>query len=289
MKPRTRKATIAAAALALITALVAPPPAPADQGGAARTRSGGSTSGGRDGHRGSHRVGRIGVGVHFGHGYYSPYRPYWGYGYGWGPYPGYYVSGRGGESPGAFDLNIKPKKAEVYLDGAYVGTAGKMDGYPSYLWVNRGEHELIFYLPGFETVVRRVTAIPGGVIDLSFEMIEGESRTAEEVTTLRAADADNAAYDLRQSDSPEGVRAPVDARAEPGRLMVAVAPADASVYLDGRFLGTARELAGLHAGLMVDAGSHRLEVVRPGYASQSRDFSVDAGQEIDVDVSLDEM
>jgi len=285
MRPGIQKATLAAVALTLVAALATPPPAAADSGGAARTRSGGGSSGGGDGSRsGSHRVGRIGLGVYFGHGYYSPYLPYWGYGYGWGPSPRYYVSGDGA-SGGAFDLNVKPKKAEVFVDGIYVGTAGKLDGYPSYLWMERGDHELIFYLPGYETVVRQVTAIPGGVIDLSFEMIEGESRAPEEVSVRRG---DEPAPAPLRSDAAEAYGTVVDARTEPGRLMVAIAPSDASVYLDGRFLGTGRELAGLHAGLMVDPGSHQIEVVRPGYASQSRDFSVEAGQEIGVEVNLEE-
>jgi hypothetical protein len=243
------------------------------------------------------------VGVFLGSGFYRPWGPYY-YGYGYGPYPPAYYIGGVNPGVGAFDLNVKPKKAEVYVDGTYVGTAGKLDGFPSHLWVERGEHELVFYLQGYETVARLVTAIPGSMVDLTFEMLPGETLEPEQVASRwpgqgapeRSAVADSYA-------APEGVRdearsgewrgrapdADLDARAEPGRLLVAVAPSDASVYLDGRFLGTGRELSGLHSGLIVDAGSHQIEVVRPGYQSQSSDFTVATGQEIAVEVNLEEL
>jgi PEGA domain len=309
MKPTTRKSSCTLAGsllLALLFAAATPPAALADGGAAVRTRSHGGSSGSRGGHYHSgHRGGRVGVGVFLGSGYYRPYSPYY-YGYGWGPYPPAYYLGGGNPGVGAFDLNVKPKKAEVYVDGTYVGTAGKLDGFPSHLWVERGEHELVFYLPGYETVARLVTALPGSVVDLTFEMIPGESVEPEQVASRwpgqggpeSEAVADGASYaspDRARGEARSGDwrgRAPaedLDARAEPGRLLVAVAPSDASVYLDGRFLGTGRELSGLHSGLIVDPGSHQIEVVRPGFESQSSDFTVVAGQEVAVEVNLQQL
>ena len=80
----------------------------------------------------------------------------------------------------------------------------------------------------------------------------------------------------------------LDARGEPGSLKLAIVPDDASVYLDGRFLGTGRELARLRAGLIVDPGEHRIEVVRPGRQSEEESFSVRAGEEVRLEIELDE-
>ena len=65
-------------------------------------------------------------------------------------------------------------------------------------------------------------------------------------------------------------------------------PADASIYLDGRFLGTGEELARLHSSLLVDAGSHRLQVVRPGYESVEKEFVAVAGEVVELKLKLDE-
>ena len=49
-----------------------------------------------------------------------------------------------------------------------------------------------------------------------------------------------------------------------------------------------RELARLRAGLIVDPGEHRIEVVRPGRESEEQTFSVRAGEEVRLDIELDE-
>ena len=97
---------------------------------------------------------------------------------------------------------------------------------------------------------------------------------------------------LAEDEIPEDViapRAPAanDARAEPARLVLVVEPEEASVYLDGRFLGSGREISSLRAPLIVDPGEHVLQVVHPDYRTQRREFSVDAGEEISLDVGLD--
>ncbi len=109
----------------------------------------------------------------YGHGGYG----YGGYGYGYGTY-GY------GSTPallldevtrvarlaglGALDLNnIKPKKTGVFLNGQYIGVAGDFDGYPNYLWLKKGSHQLVFYKDGYRTLAREYTIHPGVVIDAS--------------------------------------------------------------------------------------------------------------------------
>lgn len=72
-----------------------------------------------------------------------------------------------------------------------------------------------------------------------------------------------------------------------GRLLLDVEPEDASVYLDGRFVGTGEELGNLRRGLPVDAGKHHLAVVRPGHRPEERDFEVEAGEEVELDVELE--
>ena len=77
-----------------------------------------------------------------------------------------------------------------------------------------------------------------------------------------------------------------DLRGEPARLQLSVEPPDAAVYLDGRLLGSGRELAGLHAGLLVDPGAHVLEVVRPGFSTKKLDFSLESGDDLSLEVTL---
>ncbi|MDX1503795.1 MAG: PEGA domain-containing protein [Thermoanaerobaculia bacterium] len=270
-----------------------PPPASATRravprGGepAARTPS----SRHRPGPAAVHRTGR-----HPSRVYLSPYRWWFGWsGYyhpGWAYAPHYWhywpvVPSRARAALadlGGLDLNVRPKKAEVYVDGVLVGTAGRYDGFPGHLWLPSGAHELVFYRPGFRTVSRQVTVPPGALLDVNLRMEPGEARPPEEVASPRVATAAP-----RPAPPPAaGEARTLDLRGDPGRFQIRVEPADASVYLDGRFLGTGGELARLHAGLMVDPGTHELQVVRPGYRPRAERVSVEAGEELELSIVLE--
>lgn len=138
---------------------------------------------GRSGHRG-HRVGGAVVlraPIGFGFGYY-PYA--YGYPYGYyagGPY--LYRQPEGGINPqiarlqgwGGIDLNIKPKKAEVWVDGQYMGTVGEYDGYPYYLWLPEGDHSVTVYRGGYESWERDVSIRAGEVIKVKQKLEKGGS------------------------------------------------------------------------------------------------------------------
>jgi hypothetical protein len=67
-----------------------------------------------------------------------------------------------------------------------------------------------------------------------------------------------------------------------GRVRLEVRPDDASVYVDDEFRGTARE-----ARIMrLAPGRHRIELVRPGFATEQREVTVVSGESQDVLVEL---
>lgn len=268
--------------------------------GAARTRQstpssrGKRFSGGGHGHHYGH--GRHGLGLYFGYGGYwgygsGYYYPYYHYPYYWGV--PYYVPRRAYREYrlGAFDLNVKPKKAEVYLDGQFIGNAGQYDGFPDHLWLEEGTYELIFYRPGLATERRVLSVYPGVVVDVRLRMAAGESTDPAELSNVEPKDAMaevKSAYEgQRQAAAAPPASAEMDTRSAPGRVRLSVLPADASVYLDGRLLGSGDELGKLHAGLVVEPGSHFIEVVRPGYATERREFAVDEGAEVELEVLLE--
>jgi PEGA domain len=57
----------------------------------------------------------------------------------------------------------------------------------------------------------------------------------------------------------------------PGFLIVDARPLDAQIFLDGKPLGTARELMAL--GLPVEPGTHALQIVHPGFKPFATHFS----------------
>lgn len=245
--------------------------------------------------------------IGFGHSYRGPY--FYGHYRPWiyhRPYPywryervAYPVDYR---EIGAVQLKVSPKKTDVYVDGRYAGRSGKFDGFPDYLWLERGDHTLVFFREGFRTLRERIRVRSGMITEVRLEMEPGESTPPSELYGERerppgAAEARpesrvepgvESAPETgplpRQEEPPSRI---VDLREEGGRVRLGIEPADATVYLDGRFLGTGSDLERLHSGLLVDAGQHTLDVLHPRYEAERVSFRVEPGEDLEVRVALD--
>ncbi len=292
-----------------------------------RARSGRGHSVHRRGHRGHHRTRHFRVGFGYGYGY-SPFYSYgWGYPWwGWGG-PRVVIASEGdweGYNYGALDLDVRPEKAAVWVDGKHVGVADNYDGWPRYLWLEEGEYRLVFVHEGFETVARDYKVRAGVVLEIDAKMTPGTATPAEDHYTpveearQRAqaeapADQEDRVWKWRQREArrsesgtdqsddwrnrrserrgdSDAADVPLDTRdfrAEPAFLELDVEPEDAAVYLDGRHLGSVAELAALRQGLIIDPGDHVVEIVRPGYQSERLEFSAESGEEVELEAELD--
>ena len=329
-------------------------PPPSSSGGSeprvAVPRTGGGGGGGGSDQSGSRQRphnpsggghgGRHG-GSWYGGGYY-PYYPYYGYpyypyfglywGWGWGswwnsPYYGYAPYGGYGPdyrsydrygAAGALDVDVSPGKTEVWVDGRYFGTADDFDGFPQYLWLDRGVYDVALFREGFKTIARQITIQPGQVMSMDDRMQPGESVRPEDLVTktherrderIRYEDErrDEIARQQQQDDELDDWRERARRRMEEydryerddrseemaedgsGRLRLNVEPADASVYLDGRFVGTGIDLQRSRNGLRLEPGEHRIAVVRPGHKAAEQQFTVAAGQEVELELNLDSL
>ena len=105
-------------------------------------------------------------------GYYGGFYP-WGYaGLGFGGYVSgyysYYAPGSDGGSSkasgyeeGRLRLNVKPKKAEVYVDGGYAGLVDDFDSSWQALHLDAGPHHIEMRLDGYEPLAIDVQIEPG--------------------------------------------------------------------------------------------------------------------------------
>jgi len=246
---------------------------------------------------------RVSVGMRVGVG------GWWGYGPGWygpGSWPGWYVPEYYGVVPmdvGAVDTDISPEHARVYLDGTLIGTADDFDGHPSYLFLKPGRYTLEFKLQGYatETVALDVSAGQFFPLDTKLARIPGERAASwfdrpkglpvgrvfgpsrSEPVVTRSGPDPSLRPGLRLERDVAQLPAPPAAAA----LELKVRPGNASVYVDGQFVGTADELARLERGLSVTAGEHRIEALAPGHAPRSISVSVAEGQLQQVVVELE--
>ena len=239
---------------------------------------------------------------------WSGYGPYGGYYGPYGPYGPAWSPRRVNDRMGALDLDLKPGDTEIWLDGQPIGIADRFDGWPGYLWLEEGDYHFVFYREGYRTIAREYRIHPGLVIDVVDRLDRGESVPPEELVPPQPTPRRDARMrrneELRRAtaatdggETGEGGdwrdRAPTGSSSSReddvgvGTLRLVVRPLDASVYLDGRFLGTGDEVARLRRGLAVSAGEHLLEVVRPGHAPLARRVVLDDGEDLELEVELE--
>ncbi len=296
-----------------------------------RQRPHNPSGGGRDNWNGGGYYGGHYGGGYYGYGprYYPYFGPYWGwgwgswggwwddyYGYGYGPYGrnayrDRYYDREG--TLGALDIDVSPGKTEVWIDGRYTGTADDFDGFPQYLWMDRGVYDVVLFREGYKTIARQVTIRSGQVISMGDRLEPGESvrpadlatkthdrrdervRSEEERREEIARRGDDGMDDWRdrarrrmeERDRYEGGEERSDDGA--GRVRLEVEPSDASVYLDGRFVGTALDLQRARNGIRLEPGEHRIAVVRPGHQAEEQEFTVAAGEEVELEFELDSL
>lgn len=103
-------------------------------------------------------------------GYYGGWGPWdWGYGgFGFGGYyGGWYdpwygppVYGDAGEVAGAVRLKVKPRDAQVYVDGYFAGQVDQYDGVFQRLRVEPGPHRIEVKADGYEPLMFEIRALP---------------------------------------------------------------------------------------------------------------------------------
>jgi hypothetical protein len=265
---------------------------PGGSGGAPRQRAAGRATYGHGGHYPGHHGGHHGYYGYYGYRYYPYYYGWaawpWGWYGGWPYYAGwpYYVY-RDGSAPansGVIETDVRPRKAEVRVDGQFVGQARDFNGRWDYLWLEPGEHVLEFSKEGYMTLRRVLDVRAGMQVRVRERLAKGEG------TDPRSSERPAPTAEVEPGSSTPAPASP-DLRAASGTLRrgllrLDVEPSDAAVYLDGEFLARAGELRRLHGALPVADGVHTVEVVRPGYDSRSVEVEVKADEPARVEIVL---
>jgi hypothetical protein len=252
--------------------------------------------------------------------FFSPFYGYPWYGYGYAHYasqfqPPYY------REMSDVRLQVKPKEAEVYADGYFVGSVDDFDGIFQRLDLPVGEHEIVLYLTGYKTVRQRLQLKRGESSGIRYDMIKlapgqvNEPRPSLPPSAAPLDDPPRAPWwaPPRVQSPPPGPeplpRPEPQPRPEPpavppppgappqmpagppmvsaqgfGTLVVRVRPAGADVFVDGEgWPGPGTDVALL---IQLAEGTHRIEIGKDGYVSFSSEVEIRQGQATPFNVSL---
>jgi hypothetical protein len=102
--------------------------------------------------------------------YYDPYPAYYP-AYSYPTYGGGIYQSRYGYATGEIRLQVRPRHAEVYVDGYYAGRVDDFDGFIQSLRIEEGPHTIEIVAAGYETLVFNVRIQAGRKIDYRGDLI----------------------------------------------------------------------------------------------------------------------
>jgi hypothetical protein len=231
------------------------------------------------------------------------------------PYPRYYYSG----SWASARLEVKPRDAQVYLDGYFVGIVDQFDGVFQRLDLPTGEHDIVVYLKGYRAYRQRTLFRPGESYHFKAILEPLPPGTPDEPPPQASApDPYSANRDPRDPRDPY-VRDPYgrdpagqDPNRQPpsppqpgdrgrtmpdrpgdrrgpdsnsfGTLNIRVQPGDATVIIDGERWDSPE--GGSRLAVQLAAGSHRIEVRKDGFKPYSSTIQIRPGDTQALNISL---
>jgi hypothetical protein len=260
-------------------------------------------------------------------GYYRPYYydPFFYSGFydpfymGWYPIYAQYPRGRYyyGSSWASARVEVKPRDAQVYLDGYFVGIVDQFDGVFQRLDLPTGEHDLEIYLKGFRPYRQRTLFRPGESYHFKAILEPLPAGAPDEPAPQPSANRPDpynnpAPYNRdprdpygrdpgpdpnrqppppspgdrgRTSPSPErpGDRRAADSNSF-GTLTVRVQPGDAVVVIDGERWDSPE--GGSRLSVQLAAGSHRIEVRKDGFKPYTSTVQIRPGDTQALNISL---
>lgn len=255
-------------------------------------------------------IGRVAVGgpvsYQVGWGFWGGYGPYWG-GYGpywgpwggpWGPYGGYY-GGYYYYYGGSMQIQVKPKEAEVYVDGYRAGVVNDYDSWYQSLNLEPGGHEIVLYLEGYRTQRHQVFFTQGSSQHIKGTMEKlaaGESSGPRPQPSPRTSSSND--QRPRGPRGPRPERAPSDqsvqvAQSDPsaapqadrfGTLSIKVQPADATILVDNHTWQTVG--SDQRMSIQLAPGRHHVEVSKDGFASYVEDVLIRTNATMTLNVGL---
>jgi hypothetical protein len=215
--------------------------------------------------------------------FYDPWYPYF-YGYphfyGYPPPYGFPYDDRA-----SLRIQVKPRDAQVFVDGYLAGTVDDFDGVFQRLHLPPGQHDIEIYRDGYRSVRQKLYLSPGEGYNVHQAL---EALKPGEAPDPRPSPPPPSASRQGPYTSPAPrrgpARPPLDERSAYGTLALRIQPADADVLIDGeRWQGSAGDE---HLLVQLRAGSHRVEVRKDAFETFASDVHIKPGETTPLNVSL---
>jgi hypothetical protein len=144
------------------------------------------------------------------------------------------------------------KSAGVWVDGNYVGYVDELKGRKT-LHLGVGSHEILVREVGYKDWSQRVTLAAGGLENLVVKL-----------------------------DVDPSVKYSV----ENAELKIHAVPANAAVFVDGKYAGSVHDFGGVGHSMLLPPGKHTIKLSMPGYQDYVTEMDMAANQKYRIEMKL---
>jgi hypothetical protein len=186
-------------------------------------------------------------------------------------------------------MKLVPDDADVLLNGKLIGAAYEFSSARSALRLASRQNELVFKKKGYieEAVDLRSYSSRNITLKINLEPQRGKIAAEPAVETASAREADEAyAAETETLPPPPPAQKPDTAE---GRFLatviLTVTPAEAAIYIDGKFWGLAPE-GGKIENLRLEPGKYVFEAFKPGFRAYKKEVAVPKAEKFTLNIAL---
>ncbi|HSQ35921.1 MAG TPA: PEGA domain-containing protein [Candidatus Binatia bacterium] len=182
-------------------------------------------------------------------------------------------------------MEVTPDDADVLLNGRLIGVAYEFSTPRSALRLASRQNEIVFKKQGYAEASVDLNAYSSRNITLRINLEQPEPKAA---AAGPAATSEQEAYTAKTEPAPPPPPGEKPAAAEDRAVtlvILTVTPAEAAIYIDGKFWGLAPEAAKIE-NLRLRPGKYVFEAFKPGFKAYKKEISVPKGEKFALAIAL---
>lgn len=186
-------------------------------------------------------------------------------------------------------FRIEPIDTQILLDGRFIGEAFEFSTPQTALRLRSRDHEIILKKEGFieEVIDLRKFMTRNITIKLTLKPEKGSSGTAQKEETVdREKKPEYIAKTLPVKEPDTGPEPEKSIVAKMVQIDFEILPAEAAIYLNGKFWGIAPE-GGKIQNQYLKAGTYAIEVIKPEYKGVKKVLELKDQKQLTVTITLE--
>ena len=186
-------------------------------------------------------------------------------------------------------FRVQPDDAHILLNGRFIGETFEFSTSRSALELTSKNSEIVIKKEGYKEIMIDLHQYSSRNIVIQLQMKEDNALIPEIRKEKSVPKAEKPEHMVKTEPVKEPVtesKPQVESNLSAGNVTLEIQPAEAAIYLNGKFWGIVPE-TGKIENLKLKPGTYTLEVIKPGYQSSKRTIEIESQKMIKITIKLE--